>query len=320
MRGGGHGGGEGPKEAAMIRKRIGVTELCNSVGMKHRVLGDIDRCVTTPAVIHEGSEQSVSFCSRKAEGALELIRNSRARVIVCSSDLGFAEEDYRDRTLILVSNPRLAFIRIMQRYFAERVRFGIHPTAVIDEEADIHPNVSIGPSSYIGRCRIGENTTIYGNVYIYPNVRIGKNVIIHAGTVVGAAGFGYERNDKGELENFPHVGGVVIEDNVEIGSNASIDRGTLGNTIVGQGSKIDNLCHIAHNVVIGKHCAIIAQSMIGGSTRIGDYCWIAPCACLRDGIEIGRNAVIGMGSVVTRNVGDGQVVFGAPAKEHKKLR
>lgn len=303
----------------MALKQVSVTELCNSVGMKHRVLGDIDRYVVMPTAIHEANEESTSFCSKKAEDALELIKNSKARVIICSSDLEFAEEDYKDKTLILVSNPRLAFIRVMQKYFAEKMQFGISATAVIDEEADIHPNVCVGPNCYIGKCKIGENTIIRGNVYIYPNVRIGRNVIIHAGTVIGAAGFSYERNDEGELENFPHIGGVVIEDNVEIGSNVSIDRGTLDNTIVGEGSKIDNLCHIAHNVVIGKHCMIIAQSMIGGSTRIGDYCWIAPCTCLRDGIEIGKNVVTGMGSVVTRNVGDRQVVFGVPAKERRKL-
>ena len=310
--------GEGRKEAAMARKHISVTELCNSVGMKHRVLGDIDRHVTMPTVIHEANEKSTSFCSKKGEDALEFIRNSKAGVIICSSELELAEEDYKDKTLVLVSNPRLAFIRVMQRYFAEKMQFGIHSTAVVDRGAEIHPDVYIGPHCYIGKCKIGENTIIHGNVYIYPNVKIGRNVIIHPGTVIGVDGFGYERNEKGELERFPSIGGVVIEDNVDIHSNVNIDRGTLGDTIVGLGSKIDKFCHIGHNVVIGKHCVITAHSVIAGHAKIGDYSWLAPGAIIRDGIEIGKNVVIGMGSVVTKNVGDGQVVFGVPARERAK--
>ena len=301
----------------MIKKMISVKELCNSIPGIAEILGLADRYVTMPSPLGDASEESVSFCSKKSVDALEIIRNSKARVIICSNELAFAEEDYQDRTLIVVSNPRLAFIRVMREYFGEKVAFGIHPTAVIDEEAEIHPNVYIGPHCYISKCEIGEGTIIYGNVYTYPNVTIGENVIVHAGTVIGADGFSYERNEKGELEKFPHIGGVVVEDDVEIGSNVSIDRGTMGNTIIGQGTKIDNLCHIAHNVVIGKHCMIIAQSMIGGSTIIGDYCYIAPCACLRDSIEVGKNALIGMGSVVTKNVSDGQVVFGVPAKQRR---
>jgi len=231
-----------------------------------------------------------------------------------------ATEDIQDKTLILVSNPRLAFIRVMQKYFEKKVEFIVHPTAIIDENAKIALNVYIGPNSYIGECEIGENTVIHGNVFIYPNVKIGSNGIIHAGTVIGTSGFSYERNERRELERFPHIGGVIIEDEVEIGSNVSIDRGTMGNTIIGRGTKIDNLCHIAHNVVIGKHCMIIAQSMVGGSTRIDDYSWVAPQACLRDGIKIGKNVVIGMGSVVTKDVEDGWVVFGVPAKEIRKAK
>lgn len=302
----------------MKEKKVSVRELCDWIGMKYEVLGVADRYVAMPSPIDEANEESVSFCSKKAVDALEIIRNSKARVIICSNELAFAEEDYQDRTLIVVSNPRLAFIRVMRDHFEEKVAFGIHPTAVIDEEAEIHPNVYVGPHCYISKCEIGEGTIIYGNVYTYPNVTIGENVIVHAGTVIGADGFGYERNEKGELEKFPHIGGVVVEDEVEIGSNVSIDRGTMGNTIIGQGTKINNLSHIAHNVVIGKHCSIMAQSYIGGSSKIGDYSWIAPCACLRDGIEVGKNALVGMGSVVTKNVSDGQVVFGVPAKERRK--
>jgi UDP-3-O-[3-hydroxymyristoyl] glucosamine N-acyltransferase len=305
----------------MIKKKeITIRELCDVITMSYKALGSVDRCVTVPSSIDDANEDSISFCSKNTEDALEIIRNSKAGVIFCSSNLEFAEEDYKDRTLILVSNPKLAFTRIMQRYFAEKVQFGISATAVVDKTADIHPNVYIGPHCYIGRCEIGEGTIIYGNVYIYSNVKIGRKVIINAGTVIGAEGMEYARNEKGEFEKSPHIAGVIIEDSVEIGSNVSIMRGVLSNTLIGRGTKIGHLCNIGHQAIIGKHCLIGSQSMLGGSCRIGDYSRVSLDACIRDRIEVGKNALIGMGSVVTKNVGDGQVVFGVPAREHKKLQ
>ena len=118
----------------------------------------------------------------------------------------------------------------------------------------------------------------------------------------------------GAFEKFPHVGGVQIGDTVEIGANTCIDKGTLGDTVIGDGSKIDNLVHIAHNVKVGRSCAIIAHCMVGGSTVIGDYSWVAPSSCLRDQLVIGRHATIGLGSVVTKAVADGDTVYGVPAR------
>lgn len=302
----------------MAGEQISVTELCNSVGANYRVLGAMDRYVTAPAPIHEANQQSVSFWSRQSDDPLQHIRDSNAGVIICSSQLEFAGEDYRDKTLILVPNPRLAFIRVMRRHFAAKSQSGVSPTAVIDDEADIHPNVYIGPNCYIGKCEIGEGTVIHANVHVYPRSRIGRNVIIHAGTVVGSEGQAYERDGAKILRKFPQIGGVVIEDDVEIGSNVSIMRGTFGTTVIGEGTKVGHLCSIGHNVVIGKHCLIITHSAIGGSSHIGDYSQVSLGACIRDGIEIGRHAVIGMGSVVTKNVDEGQVVFGVPARERRE--
>ena len=303
----------------MKEKKVSVRELCDCIGMKYEVLGPVDRYVSRPSQIDEANEESVSFCSKKAVDALQIIRNSKAGVIICSNELAFAEEDYQDRTLIVVSNPRRAFIRVMREHFEEKVAFGIHPTAVIDEEAEIHPNVYVGPNSHIGKCKIGENTIIYGNIYVYSNVRIGRNVIIHAGTVIGADGQGYERNDRGELEKFPQIGGVVVEDDVEIGSNVSIMKGTFGNTTIGQGTKIGHLSSVGHNVIIGKHCLIITKSMIGGSCRIGDHSQVSLGACIRDGIDVGKKSIVGMGSVVTKNIDDSCVAIGVPARVVKRL-
>ncbi len=220
--------------------------------------------------------------------------------------------------MIVVEEPRLSFLRLVNALFAPPKPTGIHPTAVISPDAEIASNVYVGPFTYVGKCKIEEGSLIYGHVYIYDNTRIGRNVIIHAGTVIGSDGFGYHRNKDGILEKFSHIGGVIIEDEVEIGSNVSIDRGTLGNTVIHNGAKIDNLVHIAHNVVIGKHTAVISHAMIGGSTQVGRYSWIAPCACLRDGISIGDKTMVGMGSVVAKDVPDNATVMGVPAKPVNK--
>lgn len=143
---------------------------------------------------------------------------------------------------------------------------------------------------------------------------MGKNVKIHSGTVIGEDGLGFVKNEKNEWEKFPHFGRVIIGDNVEIGANCVIDRGTLGDTVIGEGTKLENLIHVAHNSKIGKHCSIVAVTYIGGSSVIGDYTWIGPQVCIRDQIKIGKNCLIGMGSVVTKDIPDNWVVMGIPAK------
>lgn len=302
----------------MGKTNINLVELCDSIAQECEVLGATDRYVSTTCSIDKADKNSVTFCSKSTEDGLRMVRNSTAGVVICPRELSYEENDYKDKTLILVSNPRLAFIQVMQKHFQEKAELGIHPTAIIDKDAKIHANVYIGANCSIGKCEIGENTVIYGGVYIYSKVTIGRNVIIHEGAVIGKEGFSYEKNSQGEWEKFPHIGGVVINDNVEIGSNTVIDRGTFGNTIIGSGTKINNLCHVGHNVVIGNNCLLIVNSYIGGGSRIGDDCWIAPGAIIRNGVKVGRNVIIGMGSVVTKNVDDNSVAYGVPARIVRK--
>ena len=146
---------------------------------------------------------------------------------------------------------------------------------VIDETVTVGARTVLGAGVVIGQgAAIGSDTVLHANVHIYPGVRIGNRVVIHAGTVIGADGFGYVFAD-GRHQKFPQLGRVIIEDDVEIGSNSTIDRGSLGDTIIGQGTKIDNLVQIAHNVRIGRHCVIAAQAGIAGSSTIGDYVVLA---------------------------------------------
>ncbi|MFO7619628.1 MAG: LpxD N-terminal domain-containing protein [Thermoplasmata archaeon] len=294
---------------------IKISDICAFVGGKTNDAIIVDTRTLFPAPIDNAANDSITFCSKKTlSEAKIMIEKTRAKVIICSDEFAFDHVTLGNKILIRVPNPRMAFIRIMQRYFEDKVQYGISPTATIDPEAKIHPETYIGPNTFIGKCEIGRGTIIHGNVSIYSKVVIGERVSINSGTVVGADGFGYERDENGVLVRFPNVGGVVIEHDVDIGSNTSIDRGTLGDTHIGEGTKIDNLCHIAHNVVIGRHCSIIAESMIGGSVIIGDYAWVAPSACIRDGIKIGRNSTVGLGAVVTKDVPDNAVVMGVPAK------
>jgi len=300
--------------------KINVDKLLNSIGEVSRVLGDKGRYVLNAAPIHNAESESVTFCSEKAEKGLQMIRDSNAGIIICDADLQFTDDDYMESTLILVSRPRTAFIRIMKRFFPQQpVEFGISATAVIDSKAEIHPHVYIGPHCYIGRCKLGEGTIIHGNNYIYSNTEIGKNVIIQAATVIGAEGVGAKRNAEGEVEKFPQIGAVIIEDNVNIGSNTSIMRGTMGNTIIGRGTTIGHLCNIGHDAIIGSHCFISSRAILGGAMQLGDHSQVFMGACIRPKLEIGRNAVVGMGAVVTTNVSDGKIVFGVPAKEHGKI-
>jgi UDP-3-O-[3-hydroxymyristoyl] glucosamine N-acyltransferase len=301
-----------------MKKEISVKRLVNALEESYEIKGDAGRKVNAPAPIDSAPPDALSFCSRQGKEALQMIRASRAGVVICAPGIKFAREDYKDRTLIQVANPRLAFIRLLQRFFTEKPEYGIHPTAVIDPRAKISPRVYIGPHTCIGECEIGAGTVIYSNVHIFPRTRIGKNVTIFPGAVIGRDGYGFERNREGKLERFPQLGGVTIGDDVEIGSNTVVDRGALGDTVIGEGTKIDNLCHIAHSAIIGKHCVIIALSLVGGSTHIGDYAYIAPSAALINKIEIGKNAMVGMGAVVTADVADNTVVVGVPARPIRK--
>jgi len=210
---------------------------------------------------------------------------------------------------------------------------GVHPSAEVAESARVGPGVSIGPGAVVeaaarigdgtviaSGCRIGQNSVVGENcrldfnVVVYHNCTIGNNVVIQAQTVIGSTGFGYSFID-GSHRLIPHNGAVVIEDFVEIGANCCVDRAKYGETVIGAGTKLDNLVQIAHNVVIGKSCLIAALVGVAGSCRIGDGVVIGGQAGLRDHIEIGSETRIGAQSGVTRSFPPGSVIMGAPAEQ-----
>ena len=168
--------------------------------------------------------------------------------------------------------------------------------------------------SYINNAKIGNNSIIRANSFIGEKVEIGSNCLIQSGTNIGTEGFGYVKDEDGLNIKFPHIGGVIIGDNMEIGSNVCIDRGTLGNTIIEDNVKIDNLVHIAHNALIKENCIILPSSVIRGGSIIGKNSWLSPVSIIRDGVIIGNNVHIGLGSTIAKNLPQNSRWIGLPAR------
>ena len=243
------------------------------------------------------------------------------------------------KVLIRVPNARVAAAKLLPLFFPpDRHAPGIHPSATIaadalvDSSAHIGPNCVIGArakigagsallgGNHIGRdCLIGADVCLFPNVVVYPHCQIGNRVSIHAGTVIGADGYSYVF-DAGHHRKMLQIGNVIIHDDVEIGANTAIDRGALGPTVIGPGCKIDNLVHIAHNVVLGKHCLVMGQAGFAGSTQLGDYCVIASQSGIAGHLKLGHQAMVGAKSGVMRDIPDKGVVLGIPATPDKQAK
>jgi UDP-3-O-[3-hydroxymyristoyl] glucosamine N-acyltransferase len=243
------------------------------------------------------------------------------------------------KVLISVPNARIAFAKVLPLFFPEPTfSAGIHATAIVAPDAQIDPAAYIGPYCVVGArvrmgarsvlqgnnfvgdgCQLGEGANLFPSVTLYAQTRIGDRVRIHSGSVIGADGFGYVF-DRGQHLKVPQVGNVVIQDDVEIGANVTIDRGALGSTVIGKGTKIDNLVQIAHNVVIGEHCLVVAHVGIAGSTKIGNYVRLAGQAGLAGHLKIGDRATIAAQAGVMTNIGEGETWFGSPARPDRQMK
>ena len=287
-----------------------------------------DRYIDTVGPVETAAPGTVTFV--KDRRRICALQNSQAGAVIVAQRLeGLAKPQ------LIVKNVDKALIQALN-IFAPELKpavEGIDPTAKIGENVRIGKAVAVAPGVVIddgvevgektviaGGCRIGQNSKIGSNcrldcnVVIYHNCIIGNSVIIQANTTIGSTGFGYTFID-GRHTLIPHNGGVVIEDCVEIGANCCVDRAKFGNTVIGAGTKIDNLVQIAHNVVFGKCCLIAAQVGIAGSSEIGDGVVFAGHSGAVDNVKVGDGTLVGGKSVVTHNVGANQKVFGIPAMD-----
>lgn len=297
-----------------------------------RVMGDGDAAFRRVSPVHDaGPEDLALLADRRYATDLS---DCGARALLVSEELSTLEGGPADR--LVVADPYGALVTLLGiLHPAPREAWDIHLSAVIDGTATLAERVSVGPNAVIGaravigsgarigancvigeRVELGAETVLLPNVTVYANSVLGERVIVHAGTRIGVDGYGYVQKD-GRHAKVPQVGGCVIGDDVEIGANCTIDRGSIGCTRVGAGSKLDNLVHLGHNVVIGRNSLIVAQVGIGGSTRTGEGVEMGGQAGLVAHLKIGAGARIGAQAGVISDVGPGQVVSGYPARNHR---
>jgi len=307
-----------------------IEQLAERIGGK-LVSADRDekkRRIATVGAIETAGENAITFVT-DARHILKLEKSGAAAVITAKPIEGLKKPQ------LIVGDVNAALIEALN-IFAPQLKAvpeGIDPTAKIGQNVKIAKGAAIGAyviiddsvqigenTVIVGGCKIGQNSKVGkncrfdSNVVVYHNCIIGNNVIIQANSTIGSTGFGYRFID-GAHRLIPHNGGVIIEDFVEIGANCCVDRAKFDNTIIGAGTKIDNLVQIAHNVIIGKCCLIAGQAGIGGSSRLGDGVVLGGAAGVSDHVEVGNGAMIGARSVAFHDVAAGQQMFGSPATE-----
>jgi len=293
------------------------------------IVGNPETEVSKLAKIEEGTEGSLTFLANPKYKSY--IYTTNASITIVNSD--FEPEQDLTTTLIKVDDAYSAFTKLLEYYNQIKLnKSGIEqPTHISDtvslgkdiyigaftyvgDNVTIGDNVKIFPNSYIGdNVTIGENTIIFAGGKVYSDCVLGNNCVINSGAIIGADGFGFAPNEKGEYSKVPQIGNVIIEDYVDIGAGTTIDRATLGSTIIRKGVKLDNQIQIAHNVEIGKNTVIAAQAGIAGSTKIGENCQIGGQVGIVGHISIGNDVRIQAQSGIGRNVKDNEVLQGSPA-------
>ena len=300
-------------------------QIANVIG--GRVEGNKDAKVHTFAKIEEGTEGAISFLSNPKY--THYLYNTKSSIVIVNEDLEL-EKDV-DATLIRVKNAYESIAKLLQIYEASKPKkTGVAPQAYIAPSAKLGNNCYVGSFAYVGEgaeigdgcqiyphavigdnVKVGTNCIFYPNTTIYQGCKIGNNVTIHAGSVIGADGFGFAPSADG-YDKIPQIGIVVIEDNVEIGANTCVDRSTMGATVIHKGVKLDNLVQVAHNVEIGENTVMSAQVGIAGSTKVGSWCMFGGQVGLAGHITIGDKTFLGAQSGVPGSLKGGEELIGTP--------
>jgi UDP-3-O-[3-hydroxymyristoyl] glucosamine N-acyltransferase len=282
---------------------------------------DLEKVITGGRNIAESTASEITFLSKKYSAtAMECLQQCKAALVIIDQEIySSLPPTTFNFTTVVMQEPKNGMVDCLTHFFSAKSVYEIHTSAIIHSTVKKGKSIFIGPYVVIEEdVIIGENCIIEAFVHIKKGTAIGDNVLIKSGAVIGGGGFGFAKQDDGTWKHFPHFGNVIIENDVSIGSNTCIDRGALGSTRLKQGCKIDNLVHIAHNVIVGENSMVIADAMIGGSTVIGANTWIAPSASVKNGLTIGNNSTIGLAAVVVKNVPDETTVIGNPAKPMEK--
>lgn len=290
------------------------------------------------AKIEEAEEGDITFVANPKYAKYLATTSATAVLVSAGPDAPELARRTVPLNLVRVPDPYQAFLRLVDQFYpAPRpMQRGIHPSAIVAKSAVIGADCAIGPYTVIGEdCVIGDRTVLHTGVVVYDDVRIGSDavlfahvvvreqcrvgnrVIIHPGAVIGADGFGFAPLADGRYQKIPQRGIVVVEDDVEIGANCTIDRATIGETRIKQGTKLDNLIQVAHNVIIGQNTVIAAQSGISGSTKLGDHCVVAGQVGFAGHLRIADRTTIGAKSGLAKDITEpGKTYFGIPVKEH----
>ena len=309
-----------------------AAEIANRVG--GQVSGDGSVQLNAFALPEAAKAGDIVFA--ETDGYFARAEKSAASAILIDETLAATANT---KVLIRAANPRVAFAKLLALFFPPaKFEAGIHPTAIIAKSASVDPSAHIGPWCVISeRVRIGARVVLQGgnhvatdstigqdsklfpNVVVYPRSQIGSRVTVHSCTVIGSDGFGYVL-DEGTHRKIPQIGNVIIHDDVEIGANVTIDCGALGSTIIGKGTKIDNLVQLGHNVVLGEHCIVIAQAGVAGSTKIGSYTTLAGQSGIAGHLKIGSRVTVGAQSGVMTDIPDGGQWLGTPAAPGRETK
>ena len=281
------------------------------------VVGDPSVRVHKLSKIEEGENGALSFLANPKYESF--VYETEASILIVNSDFN-PQKDIRS-TLIKVEDAYSSFAQIMEQLVDRNRKTGVHATAFVAESATVSDEAYIGPFCYVGEnvniaagvqlvshvsvgdgCNIGADTILYAGVQVYHQCQLGANCMVHGGTIIGSDGFGFVPQADGSFKKVPQLGTVVIEDNVEIGANVTIDRGTMGPTRIGEGVKLDNLIQVAHNVEIGAHTVIAAQTGVSGSTKVGEHCMIGGQVGFVGHISIAPGSKINAQSGVAKSI------------------